>query len=86
MAGNQGVADDLRKQAVDKIIPSMTTADIQYTYTFGELGILQNSAVSLGIMNLTNEEAPAIGVVTAFDGTLHDGRGRLWFLRLSGSM
>ena len=86
LAGNQGVADDLTKQASDGIIPSMTTADIQYTYTFGQWGILQGSAVSLGIMNFTNEEAPAIGVVTAYDGTLHDGRGRMWFLRLQGSM
>jgi outer membrane receptor protein involved in Fe transport len=86
LAGNQGVADDLTKQLSDHVIPSMTTADIQYTYTFGELGILRNSAISLGIMNFTNEDAPAIGVVTAFDGTLHDGRGRMWFLRLNGSM
>jgi iron complex outermembrane receptor protein len=86
LAGNDGVADDLTKQASDGIIPSMTTADIQYTYSFGEMGILRGSAVSLGIMNFTNEEAPAIGLVTAYDGTLHDGRGRMWFLRLQGSM
>ena len=77
LAGNDGVADDLTKQASDGIIPSMTTADIQYTYSFGEMGILRGSAVSLGIMNFTNEEAPAIGLVTAYDGTLHDGR--VWF-------
>jgi outer membrane receptor protein involved in Fe transport len=86
MAGNTGVQEDLLKQADDGKIPSMTTADIQYTYSFGELGILRNSAISLGIMNFTNEEAPAIGLVTAYDGTLHDGRGRMWFLRLNGSM
>lgn len=82
LAGNDDVADDLD----DTKIPSMTTADIQYTYAFGEVGWLQGSAITAGIMNFTNEEAPAIGVVTAYDGTLHDGRGRMWFLRFSGNM
>jgi outer membrane receptor protein involved in Fe transport len=82
LGGNDSVANDL----ADTKIESMTTADIQYTYTFGELGLLADSAVSLGVMNFTNEEAPNIAVVTAFDGTLHDGRGRMWFLRLQGSM
>ncbi len=83
LAGNDDIADDLLD---DEKIESMTTADIQYTYTFNQMGWLQNSAVSLGIMNFTNEEAPAIGVVTAYDGTLHDGRGRMWFLRFMGSL
>ncbi|MDA1073934.1 MAG: TonB-dependent receptor [Proteobacteria bacterium] len=82
LAGNNSVADDL----LDTKIESMTTADIQYTYSFGEVGLLADSAVSLGIMNFTNEEAPAIALVTAYDGRLHDGRGRMWFLRLQGSM
>jgi hypothetical protein len=50
------------------------------------MGILQNSTVGVGIMNFTNEEAPAIGVVTAYDGRLHDGRGRMFFLRFQGSL
>ncbi len=82
LAGNNSVASDL----TDTKIEDMTTADIQYTYSFGERGILQNSAVSLGVMNFTNEDAPNIAVVTAFDGRLHDGRGRMWYLRLNGSM
>ncbi len=82
LAGNDGVADQLD----DTKIPSMTTADIQYTYTFGQRGWLQDSAVTLGIMNFTNEMPPAIAVVTAYDPRLHDGRGRMWFLRLQGSL
>ncbi len=82
LAGNQDVADDLG----DTHIESMTTADIQYTYSFGDVAFLNDSSVSLGVMNVTNEEAPAIGVVTAYDPTLHDGRGRMWFLRLNGSL
>lgn len=82
LAGNDGVS----KQLLDTKIQSMTTADIQYTYNFGKMGWLQDSALSLGVMNFTNEEAPAVAVVTAYDPRLHDGRGRMWFLRLMGSL
>ena len=82
LAGNDDVADEL----TDDRIQSMTTADIQYSYSFGQTGILQDSTVSLGVMNFTNEEAPPIAVVTTYDGTLHDGRGRMWYLRVKGSL
>jgi outer membrane receptor protein involved in Fe transport len=82
LAGNDDVADELG----DTKIQSMTTADVQYSYSFGQTGWLQDSTVSLGIMNFTNEEAPPIAVVTAYDGTLHDGRGRMWYLRFKGSL
>jgi hypothetical protein len=82
LAGNGSVAADLG----DTKIESMTTADLQYTYSFGERGWLSDSNVTLGIQNVTDEEPPVIGVVTAYDGTLHDGRGRLWFLRVGGSL
>ncbi len=82
LGGNDSVADDL----ADTKIESMTTADIQYNYTFNDLGVLQNSTLGVGIMNFTNEEAPNIAVVTAYDGTLHDGRGRMFFLRFTGSL
>ena len=64
----------------------MTTADIQYTYNFGQAGVLQDMGITVGIQNFTNEEAPPIAVVTAYDGRLHDGRGRMWFLRFNGSL
>lgn len=82
LAGNDDVADEL----TDEKIQSMTTADVQYTYSFGEAGVLQNMAMTFGIQNFTNEEAPPIAVVTAYDGRLHDGRGRMWFLRFNGSL
>ena len=82
LAGNDGVANRLG----DTEIESMTTADIQYSYNFGELSFLSDTNFSVGIQNLTNEEAPPIAVVTAYDGRLHDGRGRLFFVRMSGSL
>ena len=82
LGGNPDIGDDV----MDTKIESMTTADVQYTYSFGERSFLNDSSVSLGIMNITNELPPVIANVTAYDGTLHDGRGRLWFLRLNASL
>ncbi|MEM7002877.1 MAG: hypothetical protein AAF529_18975, partial [Pseudomonadota bacterium] len=62
------------------------TVDLQYNYSFGETSFLSDANVTLGIQNLFDEEPPGIAVVTAYDGRLHDGRGRIFFLRLSGSM
>ncbi|MFT5099096.1 MAG: iron complex outermembrane receptor protein [Candidatus Azotimanducaceae bacterium] len=82
LAGNNSVADQLD----DTKIPSMTTADIQYTYNLGERVGLADSSISFGVQNFTDEEAPAIAVVTAYDPRLHDGRGRVFFLRFGGSL
>lgn len=81
-AGNTSVANDL----TDTKIESMTTVDLQYNYSFGETGFLNDANLTLGVQNVFDEEAPIIGVVTAFDGTLHDGRGRIWFARMSASL
>lgn len=82
LAGNNSVANDL----ADTEIESMTTVDLQYNYSFGETGFLNDANLTLGVQNMFDEEAPIIGVVTAFDGTLHDGRGRIWFARIGASL
>lgn len=82
MAGNNSVAGDL----TDDVIEDMLTVDLQYNYNFGEIGFLGDSNLTLGVQNVFNEEAPHVAVVTAFDPTLHDGRGRIFFARVSGSM
>lgn len=67
-------------------IDSMTTVDLQYNYNFGELGLLSDSNISLGMKNIFNEEPPFAPVNTGFDGTLHDARGRLFFFRVGASL
>ncbi len=67
-------------------IKSMTTVDLQYSYTFDELGVLGTSEISIGAKNVFNEEPPWVPVNTAYDGTLHDMRGRVWFLRVGTSL
>jgi len=83
MAGNPHIN---AKLTGDTVIESMTTVDVQYTYNVGEAMYLSDSAVSVGVMNLFDEEAPYIANVTAYDGTLHDGRGMMYFVRFGGSL
>lgn len=83
MAGNPHINDYLTG---DTIIESMTTVDVQYTYNLGEAMYLSDSAMSVGIMNVFDEEAPYIANVTAYDGTMHDGRGMMYFVRFGGSL
>ncbi|MGK0258969.1 MAG: iron complex outermembrane receptor protein [Candidatus Azotimanducaceae bacterium] len=82
LAGNDSVANDLG----DTEIEDMVTVDLQYNYNFGEQSFLSDSNLTVGVQNLFDEEAPHIAVVTAYDGSLHDGRGRIFFVRVSGSM
>lgn len=67
-------------------IDSWTTADIQYTYSLGELGWMNTGAVTVGAKNVTNEEPPWVPYITAYDPVNHDPRGRVWYLRLSASL
>lgn len=82
LAGNDAVADQLG----DAIIEDMLTVDVQYNYNFGEQAFFSDTNVTLGIQNIFDEEPPAMAVVTAFDGRLHDGRGRIFFARVSASL
>jgi outer membrane receptor protein involved in Fe transport len=67
-------------------IKSMTTVDLHYTYSFNEFSFLNSTEVTVGAKNVFDKEPPWIPVNTAYDGTLHDMRGRVWFLRVSTSM
>jgi iron complex outermembrane receptor protein len=67
-------------------IDAWTTWDAQYTYDFGELAMLSDSSISIGVQNLTDEEPSWVPVVNSFDTTLHDPRGRVWYVRVGVSM
>ena len=70
----------------DGKIDSMLTVDLQYNYSFGEVSFLSDSNVTVGLQNIFDEVPPVVSYVTAYDPTLHDGRGRLFFLRVGGSL
>jgi outer membrane receptor protein involved in Fe transport len=52
----------------------------------GPISFINDSNVTLGIQNLADEKAPVVSYVTAYDPTLHDGRGRLFFIKIGASM
>ncbi len=83
LAGNVSISNE---DFFDTKIESFTTVDMQYTYSFGEQFMLNDSSVSFGMQNVFDEEAPVVANVTASDGSLHDALGRIYFLRVSGSM
>ena len=67
-------------------IPSVTTVDLQYTYSFGERGFLSNGEISLGLQNIFNTDPPITPSITGFDPTVHDPRGRIFFVRAGVSL
>lgn len=71
---------------LDSSVDSWLTADLNYTFSFGEVKFVNDASVTIGVQNLTNEEPPFVPVITGYDGTLHDPRGRVWSVRLSGSL
>ena len=77
LAGNGHNSADFR----DDIVESMTTIDVQYSYNFGETAFLSDSNLTIGIMNITDEIPPLVSDTTGYFPTLHDGRGRMFFVR-----
>ncbi|MBX3705602.1 MAG: TonB-dependent receptor [Pseudomonadales bacterium] len=58
-------------------VSSHTTVDASYTYMFTE----RNASVTLGAVNLFDREPPKATGFNSFSSTLHDPRGRLWYVR-----
>ena len=67
-------------------IHSMTTVDLTYSYTFRDTAYFSGLNTSIGVKNVFNEEPPYVPVVTGYDGRLHDPRGRVWFVRMTGNL
>jgi hypothetical protein len=82
LAHGAAFAEDFLDSSVD----SWLTADMNYTYSFGELSFLNDASVTIGVQNITNEEPPFVPVITGYDGTLHDPRGRVWSIRVNASL
>ena len=78
--------DAFRDKFLDSSVDSWITADLNYTYSMGELKFINDASITLGIQNITDEEPPFVPVITGYDGTLHDPRGRVWLLRVNASM
>ncbi|HEX7037562.1 MAG TPA: TonB-dependent receptor [Pseudomonadales bacterium] len=58
-------------------VASHTTVDASYTYQFQTV----NLGLTAGAMNLFDREPPRASGFNGFSSTLHDPRGRMWYLR-----
>ncbi len=67
-------------------IDDHTTIDVQYSYQFQELFGAVGPTVTVGIINLTNEEPPSIDDGPGYDSKIHDPRGMVWYARFKASM
>ncbi|MBV26973.1 MAG: hypothetical protein CMQ13_02790 [Gammaproteobacteria bacterium] len=87
-AATAGVAHgpDFQAEFLDSSIDSWITADLNYTYSIGEVQFLDDTSITVGVQNTNNDEPPFVPVITGYDGTLHDPRGRVWSVRVSASL
>lgn len=88
MAGlNLRYISDYRDETPDSVgedIDSQTLVDIQYTLTLDDL-LSGATSFTLGVNNLFDEDPPAVNERIAFDGQVHDPRGRIVYLRAKAS-
>ena len=63
-------------------VPSYTTVDLQYGYTFGDPDDAPLRA-TIGVINLFNKAVPRLQTNGGFDSKVHDPRQRMIYMRLS---
>ena len=63
-------------------IDAFTTVDVQYSYQFQELLGLNGPMVTLGAINLFNEDPPTLDDGPGYDSKIHDPRGQVVYGRL----
>jgi iron complex outermembrane recepter protein len=61
-------------------IASFTTLDAQYSYRFS--GVI-TPTLSVGGINLTNQDPPSVATNGGYDSKVHDPRGRILYARLT---
>ncbi len=63
-------------------VDSFTTVDLSYTYNFDNIGL----GLTAGAVNVFDEDPPTASGFNAYESTIHDPRGRLWYFRLRYSL
>ncbi len=70
--------------ALNQTISSHNTLDLQYAYQFEPLGNGdQGMTLSVGAINITDEEPPSVRTNGGFDTKVHDPRGAVYYLKLN---
>ena len=68
--------DDLSGNEID----ALTTADIRYSYFFGPE---EATSLTIGGINIFDEDPPEVQTFIGFDVQTHDPRGRMLYVSLS---
>jgi len=63
-------------------IDSHTTLDLQYNYSFDEIGPMRGATFTVGAINLTDNDPPFVATDGGFESRTHDPRGRMVYVRL----
>jgi hypothetical protein len=65
-------------------IDSHTTLDLQYRYRLAPIGDAREGiSISVGGINVTDEEPPHVATNGGYDSKVHDPRGRIYYLRFT---
>lgn len=73
---------DENDQPKNQPIDSHTTVDLQYTYQFEPFGdAVEGITLSIGGINVTDEDPPYVSTNGGYDSKVHDPRGALYYLR-----
>ena len=68
-------------------IEAQDTFDVQYTYEIPSMfGLDSGGIVTVGAINVTDEDPPVVAKDMGFDQQSHDARGRLWYARYQISL
>jgi iron complex outermembrane receptor protein len=63
-------------------IDDHVTVDVQYTYTFAELFGAGETTLTIGAINLLNEDPPTLDDGPGYDSKIHDPRGQILYGRV----
>ena len=68
-------------------IEAQDTFDVQYAYEIPSIwGLDSGGTVTVGAINVTDEDPPVVAKDMGFDQQSHDARGRLWYARYQISL
>ncbi len=79
--------DSYKDDQTNSSIDSQTTFDVRYSYTFPEMfNTGDSSRITVGVVNLTDEDPPLIDNRPGLDTEVHDPRGQQVYVTLSMSL
>jgi iron complex outermembrane recepter protein len=77
-------AADTARTGGDNWIPAFISLDLQYGYSLRDV-VGKELSMRIGVLNVLDEMPPTVfGTFTAYEGEVHDPRGRMFYAKLDG--